>query len=90
MGLSPIGLGENSARDGSGDPGVPGPRWQSVESHDWGTRLRRRPTSTVSLVIGPPAAPKVRRNRLRPEVGHPDREPGEFLDAGGNEFHVTR
>ncbi|MEU9080199.1 VOC family protein [Kitasatospora sp. NPDC004745] len=64
--------------------------WQSVESHDWGTWLRRRPTSTVSLVIGPPAAPKVRRNRLRLEVGHPDREPGEFLDAGGNEFHVSR
>ncbi|WP_405622429.1 VOC family protein [Streptomyces sp. NBC_00076] len=63
--------------------------WQVVESHDWGLRLRRRPTSTVSLVMGPPAAPKVARNRLRLEVTHRDWEPGEFLDAGGNEFHVT-
>lgn len=63
--------------------------WHAVESHDWGVRLRRRPTSAVSLVMGPPAAPKAGRNRLRLEVTHRDREPGEFLDAGGNEFHVT-
>ncbi|MFJ1808306.1 MULTISPECIES: VOC family protein [unclassified Streptomyces] len=64
--------------------------WQVAESHDWGVRLRRRPTSTVSLVMGPPAAQKTARNRLRLEVTRPDRESGEFLDAGGNEFHVTR
>lgn len=64
--------------------------WHAVESHDWGVRLRRRPTSTVSLVMGPPAAPKTARNRLRLEVTRHDGEPGEFLDAGGNEFHVTR
>jgi hypothetical protein len=63
--------------------------WHAVESHDWGVRLLRSPTSTVSLVMGPPAAPKAARNRLRLEVTHPNREPGEFLDAGGNEFHVT-
>ncbi len=63
--------------------------WHAVEYHNWGVRLRRRPTSTVSLVMGPPAAPKVARNRLRLEVTHRDWEPGEFLDAGGNEFHVT-
>ncbi|MGW2571938.1 VOC family protein [Streptomyces sp. NPDC001537] len=63
--------------------------WHAVESHDWGVRLRRRPTSAVSLVMGPPAAPKQARNRLRLEVTRPDRDPGEFLDAGGNEFHVT-
>lgn len=63
--------------------------WHAVESHDWGVRLRRTPASTVSLVMGPPAAPKEARNRLRLEVTRRDREPGEFLDAGGNEFHVT-
>lgn len=63
--------------------------WHAVESHKWGVRLRRRPTSTVSLVMGPPAAPKAARNRLRLEVTQRDWEQGEFLDAGGNEFHVT-
>ncbi|WP_225810678.1 VOC family protein [Streptomyces spinosus] len=64
--------------------------WHAVESHDRGDRLRRTPTSTVSLVMGPPAAPKETRNRLRLEVTRSDGEPGEFLDVGGNEFHVTR
>ncbi|MFI7011285.1 VOC family protein [Streptomyces sp. NPDC050145] len=64
--------------------------WQAVESYEWGVRLRRTPTSTVSLVMGPPAAPKVVRNRMRLEVSRLDREPGEFLDAGGNEFQVAR
>ncbi|WP_230196794.1 VOC family protein [Streptomyces coriariae] len=64
--------------------------WRAVESHHWGVRLRREPTSTVSLVMGPPAAPKTGRNRLRLEVTRRDGEPGEFPDAGGNEFHVTR
>ncbi|MFE0651993.1 VOC family protein [Streptomyces sp. NPDC059534] len=64
--------------------------WSAHESHDWGFRLRRTPTSTVSLVMGPPAAPKTTRNRLRLEITHPEREPGEFLDAAGNEYHVTR
>ncbi|MFE4695630.1 VOC family protein [Streptomyces sp. NPDC056738] len=63
--------------------------WHSVEYHEWGVRLRRRPSSTVSLVMGPPAAPKSGRNRLRLEVTQNDWESGEFLDAGGNEFHVT-
>ncbi|MFJ3582870.1 VOC family protein [Streptomyces sp. NPDC090127] len=63
--------------------------WHAVESHDWGVRLRRAPASTVSLVMGPPAAPKGARNRLRLEVTHPDWEPGEFVDTAGNEFHVT-
>ncbi|MEK9520514.1 hypothetical protein MIU24_14080 [Streptomyces venezuelae] len=63
--------------------------WHAVESHDWGVRLRRTPASTVSLVMGPPMAPKEARNRLRLEVTQRDREPGEFLDASGNEFHVT-
>ncbi|MFE1291221.1 VOC family protein [Streptomyces sp. NPDC058751] len=63
--------------------------WHAVEYHDWGVRLRRRRSSAVSLVMGPPAAPKTGRNRLRLEVTRPEWEPGEFLDAGGNEFHVT-
>ncbi|MFI7292670.1 VOC family protein [Streptomyces sp. NPDC050121] len=64
--------------------------WHAVESHDSCVRLRRTPVGTVSLVMGPPAALKKARNRLRLEVTHRDWEPGEFLDAGGNEFHVTR
>lgn len=63
--------------------------WRAAESHDWGVRLRRSPTSPVSLVMGPPAAPKTARNRLRLEVTDSGTEPGEFRDAGGNEFHVT-
>ncbi|MFJ7154122.1 VOC family protein [Streptomyces sp. NPDC101118] len=63
--------------------------WHAVESHDWGVRLRPSPTAPVSLVMGPPAAPKTGRNRLRPEVTRPDATPGEYLDAAGNEFHVT-
>ncbi|QNS09326.1 VOC family protein [Streptomyces xanthii] len=63
--------------------------WQSVESHDWGVRLRRTPTSTVSLVMGPPAAEKAVRNRVRLEVSRPGGEAGEFVDAGGNEFQVS-
>ncbi|MEU1146055.1 VOC family protein [Streptomyces sp. NPDC005863] len=64
--------------------------WHAAERHDWGVRLRRTPASTVSLVMGPPAAPKAGRNRLRLEVTVRDGEPGEFVDAAGNEFHVTR
>jgi hypothetical protein len=40
-------------------------------------------------VMGPPVAPKTGRNRLRLEVTDRDREVGEFLDPGGNEFHVA-
>lgn len=64
--------------------------WHAVGSHTWGVRLRREATTTVSLMMGPPAAPKAGRNRLRLEVTHGDGEPGEFLDAGGNEFRVAR
>jgi hypothetical protein len=63
--------------------------WTLEEYEDWGFRLRRGNTSPVSLVMGPPAAPKAGRNRLRLEVTGRDREPGEFLDPGGNEFHVA-
>ncbi|MER5378328.1 VOC family protein [Streptomyces sp. NPDC002553] len=63
--------------------------WHAVEHEAWGVRLRREPADPVALVMGPPAAPKAGRNRLRPEVTRRDGEPGEFLDAGGNEFHVA-
>ncbi|MEX0173408.1 VOC family protein [Streptomyces sp. LMG1-1-1.1] len=63
--------------------------WHAIESHDWGVRLRRTPTSTVSMVMGPPATAKKARNRLRLEVTRPDHRPGEFLDAAGNEFHIA-
>ncbi|OQR64566.1 hypothetical protein B6E66_08145 [Streptomyces maremycinicus] len=65
-------------------------KWHAVESHEWGVRLRREPTSPVALVMGPPAAPKAGRNRLRLEVAAREgEEPGEFPDAAGNEYHVT-
>jgi hypothetical protein len=63
--------------------------WTHAEYHDWGARLRRESTSPVSLVMGPPAAPKTGRNRLRLEVTNPGWETGEFSDPGGNEFHVV-
>lgn len=63
--------------------------WQPVESGDWGVRLRCDSTSPVSLIMGPPSAPKAGRNRLRLEVTNPDGKSGEFLDPCGNEFHVA-
>jgi hypothetical protein len=64
--------------------------WPHAEHHSWGVRLCPSETSALSLVMGPPVAPKAGRDRLRLEVADRDREPGEFLDPGGNEFHVTR
>ncbi|GGY16101.1 MULTISPECIES: hypothetical protein [Streptomyces] len=55
-----------------------------------GTRLRRKSTSAASLVMGPPAAPKAERNRLRLEVTRPGGKPGEYRDPGGNEFRIRR
>jgi hypothetical protein len=63
--------------------------WTHAEHHDWGVRLRRESTSPVSLVMGPPAAPKTGRNRLRLEVTKPGCETGEFRDPSGNEFQVA-
>lgn len=63
--------------------------WKLVTDYEWGVRLRSTRTSPVSLVMGPPVAPKMGRNRLRLEVANPNREPGEFCDPGCNEFHVT-
>jgi len=74
--------------------------WHQVDEYPWGVRLRRASTSPVSLVMGPPAAPKSRRNRLRLEVVDPSPEGGERQESGhvletgehcdpaGNEFHV--
>jgi len=64
--------------------------WNHVEDHDWGVVLRRDDTSPISLVMGPPAAPKLGRNRLRLEVADPDGETGEFADPCGNEFSRRR
>ena len=63
--------------------------WRHVQHNDYADRLRRTGTSPVALVMGPPAAPKTGRNRLRLEVTNRDWEGGEFRDPGGNEFHVT-
>jgi hypothetical protein len=62
--------------------------WSVVEEADWGVRLRRAATGPVSLVMGPPAAPKRSRNRLRLEVAEPGAVSGERLHPGGNELHV--
>lgn len=64
--------------------------WKHVQYGDGWTRLRRTPASPVSLIMGPPAAAKTGRNRLRLEVTHEHWETGEFCDPAGNEFHVTR
>jgi hypothetical protein len=63
--------------------------WNHTEDHDWGVRLRRTSASPVSLTMGPPAAPKTGRNRLRLEVSDRDRESGEYRDPCGNEFHSS-
>lgn len=63
--------------------------WQHAEHHDWGFRLRATEDSPVGLVMGPPAAAKAGRNRLRLEVTDHEGTAGEFLDPGGNEFQVT-
>lgn len=65
-------------------------RWKHVQHGDGWTSLRCTPASPVSLLMGPPAAAKTGRNRLRLEVTHEHWETGEFCDPGGNEFHVTR
>ncbi|MBR7839043.1 hypothetical protein KDL01_37605 [Actinospica durhamensis] len=63
--------------------------WHSIDYHPRADRLRRSPADRVCLVLGPPAAPKNGRNRVRLEVTNPEREPGEFLDPGGNEFCIN-
>jgi hypothetical protein len=41
--------------------------------------------------MGPPVASSTGRNRLRLEITDRDRDrnPGEFVDPAGNEFHIT-
>lgn len=65
--------------------------WAESESADWGFALGTGSSavSAVSLVMGPPAAPKDGRNRLRLDVVAPDLPVGEHLDPAGNEFHVS-
>jgi hypothetical protein len=67
---------------------MPRTGWTHIESGAWGFRLRHTEDSVVSLVMGPPAAAKTGRNRLRLEVVARDLEAGEHLDPCGNEFHV--
>ncbi|WP_370350792.1 VOC family protein [Catenulispora sp. EB89] len=70
--------------------------WTHIESGVWGFRLRRAEDSPVSLVMGPPAAKKTGRNRLRLDVLALDLDSGELvdelldelLDPAGNEFHA--
>ncbi|MZD03834.1 hypothetical protein GTW43_01885 [Streptomyces sp. SID5785] len=62
----------------------------TVESDPWCVRLRQGPGGAVPLVMGPPAAPKTGRNRLRLEVSHRTDAVGEFTDPCGNEYEVTR
>jgi hypothetical protein len=62
--------------------------WRVVREDPHAVRIRRTGTSPVALVMGPPAAPKTGRNRLRLEITDPARESGEFLDPAGNEYQV--
>jgi hypothetical protein len=64
--------------------------WRAVESDPGCDRLRRHPGSRVALVLGPPAAPRSGRNRVRLEVTDTTIPPGEHTDPGGNEFHVVQ
>jgi hypothetical protein len=63
--------------------------WGVAERYDWGVRLRRGAADPVSLVMGPPAAPKTGRNRLRLEVTRREGEAGELRDPAGNEFETV-
>lgn len=62
--------------------------WPVEEDHDRCVRLRRTPTAPVSFVMGPPAAPRAERDRMRLDVRRPGAEPGAHRDPGGNTFHV--
>ena len=63
--------------------------WRLVEHNSFVDRFRRTESDPISLVMGPPAAPKVGRNRVRLSVDDPTRSAGTYLDPGGNEFDVT-
>ncbi|MEV5600529.1 VOC family protein [Streptomyces sp. NPDC052299] len=62
--------------------------WPVEEDHDRCVRLRRTPDAPVSFVMGPPAAPRAERDRMRLDVRRPGVEPGAHRDPGGNTFHV--
>jgi hypothetical protein len=64
--------------------------WQPVPFHPLADCLRPAEDSPVALIMGPPAAPKTGRNRVRLEIADPARESGEVRDPAGNEYHVTR
>lgn len=63
--------------------------WPVVDEGDWGVRLRSAAGTGPALVIGPPAAPKTGRNRLRlaltPLPGEEmSAEVSRLLDAGAS------
>lgn len=63
--------------------------WRLVEHNAFADRFRRTDDDPISLVMGPPAAPKTGRNRVRLQVADPTRSAGTYLDPAGNEFDVT-
>jgi hypothetical protein len=63
--------------------------WSIAEQGLGYWRLRPAESSDFWFVMGPPAAPKTGRNRVRLEVHDPALHCGEFVDLAGNEFHVT-
>ena len=63
--------------------------WAVVERADWGVCLRNPAGGGPGLVMGPPAARKAGRNRLRPHLtAMPAAAHGVPADPEGNEFEV--
>jgi hypothetical protein len=77
------------------DPGAQGrfwaeaTGWEVVERAEWGVCLRDPAGGGPGLVMGPPAARKTGRNRLRPHLtALPAGAHGLLADPEGNEFEV--
>lgn len=64
--------------------------WHAVESHNRGRPVAPDAHEPGLAGDGAACGAEVGRNRMRLEATRRDGEHGEFLDAGGNEFHVTR
>lgn len=63
--------------------------WAVTERGEWGVCLRHPAGAAPPLVMGPPAAPKSGRNRLRLRLAAaPPGDPDARTDPEGNEFEV--
>ncbi|WP_051944215.1 VOC family protein [Streptacidiphilus rugosus] len=64
----------------------PATGWVEVARGDWGVRLRDPSGEGPTLVMGPPAAPRRERNRLRLALTGLDASGGGGVDPEGNAF----